>query len=261
SPGLLDADIKAEQAIAQALGKLSLKERERAYEDVHGISQPIDETPKTIADLMQKLMFELASIKSKPAFDIAKQLSEDFVTNHAFLLSFLRAECYDATKAAARMVKYFETKKELFGAEMLTKTITFEDLDSDTQKVVARGSISLLPSRDTLGRYVYVSSPGHHLSGLTTLATLPKAVWYIVSTVAEDEESQLKGFVAITYAVGSQLQDKGGERNKAMWFACVNAGTCIPVRVSGFHHCHSSTKQFSLMLKVVTIAGDSSFNT
>ena len=166
------ADWRAEQAIADALSKLSLKERERVYEDIHGISKPIDETPEMIAVLIQELMFDLASTKSKPAYDIAMQLSEDFVTDHAFRLSFLRAECYDSTKAAARMVKYFETKKELFGAEMLTKTITFEDLDSDTQKMLARGSISILSTRDTLGRYVYVSSPEHHLSAVTTIATM-----------------------------------------------------------------------------------------
>ncbi|KAL3938751.1 MAG: hypothetical protein SGBAC_006401 [Bacillariaceae sp.] len=249
-------DWSADKVIADAMGRLSLKERERAYEDVHGISKAVDETPEMITDSMQKLRWELAIIESKPAYDIAMQHSEAFVTDHAFRLSFLRAECYNPSKAAARMVKYFDTKKELFGAEMLTKTITYADLDSYTQKVVARGSITILPTRDTLGRYIFVSATQHHLKELTTVANMGKAIWYMFSIIAEDEATQIKGCVVITYSIGPRLQP--AEVSKKRWRAAMRVGGSIPMLPSSFHHCYDSTP-LSPMLKIATVAGSKWF--
>eukprot|EP00526_Cylindrotheca_closterium_P026840 CAMPEP_0113629714 /NCGR_PEP_ID=MMETSP0017_2-20120614/15428_1 /TAXON_ID=2856 /ORGANISM="Cylindrotheca closterium" /LENGTH=51 /DNA_ID=CAMNT_0000540129 /DNA_START=15 /DNA_END=167 /DNA_ORIENTATION=+ /assembly_acc=CAM_ASM_000147 len=44
---------------------------------------------------------------------------------------FLRGNRYDTKAAANQMLKFFETKQDLFGTEKLTKDITIEDLDED----------------------------------------------------------------------------------------------------------------------------------
>jgi hypothetical protein len=153
----------AEKVIAEELGKLTLDEREKAYEDVHGISTPVVETPELVEEYLRGMEFELSRIPNKHAFDLAMLLSEPFVTDRKFRLGFLRAESFNVRKAAGRMARYFETKLELFGQEKLVKTIMLEDLDIETQKAVARGSLTILPTRDTLGRAVLVSLPAFHL--------------------------------------------------------------------------------------------------
>eukprot|EP00980_Cylindrotheca_fusiformis_P009966 scaffold2202_cov87-Cylindrotheca_fusiformis.AAC.2 len=153
-----------DQVIADELGKLSLREREKAYEDVHGISNPVEETPDLVESSLHDMEAELARIAKKPAYDIASQLSPTFVSDRKFRLGFLRAEMFDVHKAAVRMTKYFELKLELFGKDKLAKIIEWDDLESPTQKAVARGSLSILPSRDALGRAVIVSIPACHLA-------------------------------------------------------------------------------------------------
>jgi len=58
-------------------------------------------------------------------------MSECFVRDPNKRIMFPRAENYDPVKAAERMLRYFEKKKNLFGAEKLVKKITLEDLSED----------------------------------------------------------------------------------------------------------------------------------
>jgi hypothetical protein len=162
----------AEKVIAEELGKLTLDEREKAYEDVHGISTPVVETPELVEEYLRGMELELSRIPNKPAFDLAILLSEPFVMDRKFRLGFLRAQAFDVRLAASRMARYFETKLELFGQEKLVKTIMLEDLDIETQKAVARGSLSILPTKDTLGRPVLVSLPAFHLIEHMTISIM-----------------------------------------------------------------------------------------
>jgi hypothetical protein len=170
----------AEKVIAEELGKLTLHEREKAYEDVHGISIPVVETPELVEAYLRGMELELSQIPNKPAFDLAMLLSEPFVTDRKFRLGFLRAESFDVRKAAVRMARYFETKLELFGKEKLVRTIILEDLDIATQEAVTRGSLTILPTKDTLGRAVLVTVPAFHLIQHMTISTLvsPNCTFY-----------------------------------------------------------------------------------
>jgi hypothetical protein len=169
-----------EKVIAEELGKLTLHERGKAYEDVHGISIPVVETPELVEEYLRGMELELSRIPNKPAFDLAILLSEPFVMDRKFRLGFLRAQAFDVRLAASRMARYFETKLELFGQEKLVKTIMLEDLDIETQKAVARGSLTILPTRDTLGRAVLVSLPAFHLPQhmITAIVVSPNCSFY-----------------------------------------------------------------------------------
>jgi hypothetical protein len=157
-----EATWSPDKIIAAELGKLSLKEREKVYEDVHGVSDPIQETPKLTDECLKKMEDEINLIQEKFAYEQAKLLSESFVTDRKFRLGFLRAESFDPKKAAARLVKYFTCRLEMFGVEKLSKSITLDDLSDESVSALGGGRIQILPNRDTQGRAVVISFPAFY---------------------------------------------------------------------------------------------------
>jgi hypothetical protein len=154
-----EATWSPDKIIAAELGKLSLKEREKVYEDVHGVSDPIQETPKLKDECLKNMEDEINLIQEKFAYEQAKLISESFVTDRKLRLGFLRAESFDPKKAAARLVKYFNCRLEMFGVEKLSKSITLDDLSDESVSSLGRGCIQILPNRDTQGRAVVISTP------------------------------------------------------------------------------------------------------
>ena len=67
----------------------------------------------------------------------------------------MRAESYDPCNAASRMVRFFDEKCELFGADKLTKDITQDDLDPGDIAALERGIYRVLPEKDCAGRKVF----------------------------------------------------------------------------------------------------------
>lgn len=149
----------SDKLIAEELGKLSLEEREKVYEDVHGVSHLVEETPELIEESLELMEIEIHSIRQKDAYDQAKLLSNGFVTNRKFLLGFLRAESFNAKKAAARFTKYFKCKLEMFGMWNLAESITLEKIGDKSVESLGNGVLQILPNRDTQGRVVVVSMP------------------------------------------------------------------------------------------------------
>lgn len=118
----------SDKLIAEELGKLSLEEREKVYEDVHGVSHLVEETPELIEESLELMEIEIHSIRQKDAYDQAKLLSNGFVTNRKFLLGFLRAESFNAKKAAARFTKYFKCKLKCLGCGILQNLLRLKKL-------------------------------------------------------------------------------------------------------------------------------------
>ena len=67
---------------------------------------------------------------------------------------FLRGERFEADKAAHRLVKHFEYKKNLFGESKLTRPITYDDLNDNDRASLNAGFVQFLGEKDILGRTV-----------------------------------------------------------------------------------------------------------
>ena len=89
---------------------------------------------------------------------------------------FLRAESFDPCNAASRMVRFFDEKCELFGADKLTKDITLEDLDPDDIITLENGFYQVLPEKDCAGRKVFCQFPK-----LQVTPTIKNAVSMIIA--------------------------------------------------------------------------------
>jgi hypothetical protein len=147
--------------IAKELNQLSVNEREKVLEDVHGIArESVDEPPDYVRNRLVLLEQELSKItRNKAAYDLAKLQSKEYVSSEKLGLMFLRAESFDACRAAARMVRFFDEKYELFGADKLTTDIVLADLDPDDIAVLDKGFCQVLPEKDCAGRKVLCFFP------------------------------------------------------------------------------------------------------
>lgn len=144
----------SDAVLAKELNELSIQEREKAYEDVHGVSKEFEETPELIEQSLADFEVEIKKTKKKSAHDKAFFLNSKYARNREFRVMFLRADNFDVKKAAKRIILHFESKLELFGANKLVKDITLDDLDEDDMEVLLSGSFQSLPTKDQAGRAV-----------------------------------------------------------------------------------------------------------
>jgi hypothetical protein len=138
--------------IAKDLSGLSYAEREKVYEDIHGISSQTTEDPAFLSSCLEELDEHLNAIKANTSYEIAESASPEYVRDKNFRLMFIRADFYATKAAAERMIKFFDYKKRLFGEEKLVKEITLKDFDSVGMEVIKSGYTQISPYRDMAGR-------------------------------------------------------------------------------------------------------------
>ena len=148
-----DRDLEGE--LAKELSQLSVEERELAYEEIHGVDDVIEETPEFVGECLEKMERHLGDIRRKHAYDLALKLNKSYVQDRKLRLMFLRADHFDAKLAASRFVKFLDGKLEIFGEEILTRTIRMNDLNEIDMKALKQGATGILPVRDRGGRAVF----------------------------------------------------------------------------------------------------------
>jgi hypothetical protein len=153
-------DLPDDDLLVKELNELSVVEREKVFEDVHGVAKLQEETPHLIESRLEELQQELMKIpkSQRRALDRALFLRPSLEYDKKFRLMFLRADSYDAQEAARRMCKHFQDKLELFGEEKLAKRITLDDMDADDMEAGSTGSVLVLPEKDRAGRTVLFSN-------------------------------------------------------------------------------------------------------
>lgn len=152
-----DIDIQ----LAQEMNALSVQERERVLDDVHGVAQLHEETPEFIAMSIEEMDLHISCMpKSKrKAYDRALFFKPTIQHDLKFKLMFLRTDDYDGKKAATRMLKYFQNKLELFGEGKLVKDITLDDISDEDLNVFDNGCLLVLPYKDQVGRPIWFFNP------------------------------------------------------------------------------------------------------
>jgi hypothetical protein len=153
SPDSIDALLSSE------LYTLSLEERAQVLEDVHGVSNEIDEDPEFVSESLDKLEKKLETTRNKQDYDYAYALDPQYVKNRELRLRFLRSTSFDISTAASRIVKHFEAKMELFGKANVAKDITQDDLSKEDLECLYCGYNQILPVRDQAGRGVMLGLP------------------------------------------------------------------------------------------------------
>jgi hypothetical protein len=148
-PGPTDVN----KLFATEMNALSLQERNRVLEDIHGVAKLSEEDPKFIDTCMELLEGEIRKISYKLAYERALFLSPRHVLCREFRIMFLRAERFDIVLAAKRITVYFEHKLQLFGETKLVKDIALEDLTDQDREALLTGSFQSI-GKDQAGRTV-----------------------------------------------------------------------------------------------------------
>ena len=145
--------------LAGEMNRCSMEEREKAFHDIHGVSGNTEESHEMVANKLYQLDLELSKIKTgSSAYELAEKMSMEYVSNPDFRLMFLRADEFDAKKAAVRMSAFFSEKLDLFGSEKLVKDITLNDLNDDDMESLACGCIQVSVQNNSL-RFSFEKEP------------------------------------------------------------------------------------------------------
>eukprot|EP00536_Pseudo-nitzschia_multiseries_P002466 jgi/Psemu1/283735/fgenesh1_pg.33_\ len=275
--------------IAQDFNKLSFHVRNAINEEMHGVtSLAPEETPKMVASALQQLELEIAAIPYKPAFNSSQQWNgiasvgdgitidytkkihsynkkslatgrlSSYVNTLDFRMRFLRAELFDARKAAVRLIKFLEIVMEMYNGdqELLRRPIGLADLKTKQEKDFLKlGNTQLLPFRDRSGRRVIAMVPD--LSSKLPNARLRfKIILYLWLVASENEETQKKGVVMVIWP-----RFPGNSKNAAdkyyvppteaptYWLKFVDS---VPLRICAFHLCrHNGGKFLNLAFDLV----------
>ena len=188
----------AERELARQMSQLSMPEREASLYDIHGVSEMVQETPDFVFQKLQELDAALSAIEapSKQAYTQALELDPAYAMSEGLRLKFLRADTFDPVEAAKRMVRHFETKFKLFGAEKLTKELGVEDLSPEDQEVIESGWLTLLPLRDTAGRLIVVTTMPLRCGSATSRT---RFLFVLLCLISKEESDQRKGLVALGF--------------------------------------------------------------
>jgi hypothetical protein len=144
-----------DKVLAQEVHNLSLQERNRVFEEVHGVAEPLEEDPEFVAQRLSEFEWHLSTIRNKKAYNFALQQSPEYASDRKFRLMFLRSTEFDANKAAQKLVNHFEFKMELFGREKLAQNITLDDLNEEDLIYLGKGAIQILSATDRIGRPIF----------------------------------------------------------------------------------------------------------
>ena len=154
-----------DSVIAKDLAGLSLQERRTLSAEIDGVGccQSYKAEPVEFVDSQLNAMEEaLGTITgpSRSAYDLAKETNSNYVSSRKFRIMFLRSEKFDTHKAAQRMIRHFEYKRELFGDDKIAQDITYDDLSQDDRTCLKCGCFQLLGNnKDTMGRTVAFHFP------------------------------------------------------------------------------------------------------
>ncbi|CAJ1965027.1 unnamed protein product [Cylindrotheca closterium] len=232
--------------IAFQMAKLSVADREKAYMDVHGIPDLVEESPELIQKSLSELEHEIDMLPDKKAYSIAERLDPEYVRDRDFCLAFLRCEKFDCQKAALRIIRHFQTKLDLFGEDKLAMDITQDDLDMDDMDAVYSGAGRFLNAYDSGGRIinflvgvpkVYKTDAVCDIFGSTTYFQLRRAFYNIMVAFRDNAEVQRRGAVAIGWTVGNVNGTAGDNADMNWKLPRLHEGT--PMRASAVHLCYT----------------------
>ena len=175
---------------------MTQEERLQALQDLHGVLDPVEEHPDSELTKLAEMDKMLANLdpSHRGAFDEAVRRSPEYVER--FRLTFLRAEAFDAAKAARRMAAHFESRLALFETEdVLGRDIKLSDLSwrSEDVPLFQSGAMQLLKHPDRAGRSIILICPGkypylpYHFPSLVStespFSSAGRSLWLIIMYV------------------------------------------------------------------------------
>jgi hypothetical protein len=143
--------------LVKELNAMTIQDREKIYEEIHGVAGEVDETHEFLEEKLESLEEEIQLLlrhNKAETYKNAFRSSQTYLTDRKFRLMFLRIEYYDPRGAARRLMRFLEGKKTYFGEDAVGRPLLLTDMNEADMECLKSGILQLLPSRDSKGRAV-----------------------------------------------------------------------------------------------------------
>lgn len=218
----------------ERLNRIPADERTSVLNDVHGASDPSEESPELVRQCLNEMDAELRSIQPRGAYEEAIEQDADYVKR--LRLAFLRAEQFRPAKAAYRMVMYFHTKCSMFGHGSLGRDLRLKDLSAEARRLLDVGVAHMLPERDRSGRGVlFLHYERSETAPSPEIQPLLELLFYWASLAAQDIQLQKVGIILLHYGVGCKFYSDEVNRGRN----AISLFSLTMVRCAAVHLCVS----------------------
>lgn len=207
--------------------------------DVYGQIHPV-ESPSMIETGLSNLEKELSLIsdEAKKALDRAIEKCPE-VVNDRHKLMFLRCEVFNADLAAARLVKYWAKRLELFGEQRAFRSLTLANIyEEEDDAGLKMGFVRLIPVTDNTGRSIVFVDPSKQDRTKYTREMLVRSLWYVFHAALENEGAQKNGIVCMAFPKNAEVSQIDRTQMKMNMESIKGL---IPARLSAFHIVHPPT--------------------
>ena len=247
---------QVEKLLSRELYKLSLEERNKFQDEVHGVSciAP-EETPELLRTSLEQMENELDHVvphDQKRAYLQTKtqaNLQNSYVHQDDFKLRFLRCELFNVPKAAVRMCLFLDLLLDLFGTYALERPIKLSDFTKKELCEFRKGKFQLLLDRDRGGAGTGRRIICHFLD--KEWSEIPpkvrhKIALYQTWVFGNDVDTQRKGHVFVAWF------DSNRENSWKPAFA-TRISQLPSVRISGLHLCTPDTPHYRIRRSLVVM--------
>ena len=251
-----EEDFISDSDIAKEMNALSVEERNEVYDDIHGCPSTKDEIRLEIFKLCKQMDTTISQMPAiqKKSYNKALLLCPTLKYDIVWKVMFLRADQYSPSKAARRLVKYYDMKHELWGDDLLVKRITLDDLTENDLHWNRIGFQNVLPIKDQAGRPIFFldsTKLGSNLDDVN-LNSMLRSWWYMtMSTLQFDSHSQKTGICFVTYYPESDLLSSSQSNNMRKVVPIVKRRgymkSCLPCRISSTRVCYRDPKMHLLL--------------
>jgi hypothetical protein len=213
---------------AKELYETNKADRVAIQYELHGVqSRAIPETPERIKSALEEMEREIANtvcigcrsseVSVTAAGTAARQLvnghllavedlhSCSYVVSPRFRIRFLRAEFFDAKKAALRYLKCLNILLGAFGEASFRRPLQIEDLSNSEKIILESGRVQVMVNRDRMGRRIFLFFYGRSTEPIWERQKVE--LYLIFGVLAEDETTQLHGAVAV---ILNAFKEEGG---------------------------------------------------
>uniref|UniRef100_A0A7S1FTJ5 CRAL-TRIO domain-containing protein n=2 Tax=Corethron hystrix TaxID=216773 RepID=A0A7S1FTJ5_9STRA len=220
---------------------------ERTERDLYGQRHPV-ETDEIVSRKLKEFEEEVKNIpdEEKSCLLQAQERCPQLLTD-GFKLMFLRSEVFHIDLATKRYVRYWEKRVDVFGPEKAFLPLTVDGALRDDHFTLTKGFMNMTGKCDPSGRSILFGDPSKMDPGAYEAKSMCRALWYILHSLLENEETQKKGVVFLLWPHNFkpwQLDKKLLKMNSE------SVRACIPLRVSALHVCHPP-KIFAIVFPIL----------
>ncbi|KAL3907056.1 MAG: hypothetical protein SGILL_009027 [Bacillariaceae sp.] len=247
--------------LVKEMNQMSVKDREDAYGEIHGIhasnmsKQDEEKLPQALKQMqceLDRLIQDESSTSEAAAYRQALQQNSRYVVDETLRSKFVRAERYDAAKAAVRMIKWFDMGLNVFGPKALMRPIEWADLSKSAKSIMDEGNGFMLRTRDPVGRIVNASIAG---IGNRHPRSDPAQVYFFgMQHISDDVDTQILGTVMVKFIHRDSPKREDGHLEK-ITSSARRIFLCSPVRMSAFHLCLPDTLLAHALKASLIVAG------